>query len=78
MISGYMKCGSVEKAKALFDVMREKDIVSWSAVISGYAQHDWFSETLALFHEMQLGQIKLDETILVSVISAYTHLAALD
>ena len=78
MISGCMKCGSVEKARALFDVMPEKDIVSWSAVISGYAQHDCFSETLALFHEMQLGQIRPDETILVSVISACTHLAALD
>ena len=78
MISGYMKCGSVAKARALFDIMPEKDIVSWSAMISGYAQHDRFSDALALFHEMQLGEIRPDETILVSVISACTHLAALD
>lgn len=78
MISGYMKCGSIEKARALFDVMPEKDIVSWSAVISGYAQHDHFSETLALFHEMQQGEIKPDDTIVVSMISACTHLVGLD
>uniref|UniRef100_A0A7N2L4E9 DYW domain-containing protein n=1 Tax=Quercus lobata TaxID=97700 RepID=A0A7N2L4E9_QUELO len=78
MISGYLKCGSVEIAKKLFDSMPSKDIVSWSAMISGYAQHDHFSETLALFQEMQLEGIRPDETTLVSVISACTHLAALD
>lgn len=78
MISGYLKCREVEKAKALFDSMPEKDIVSWSAMISGYAQHDRFADTLELFQEMQLVGIKPDETTLVSVISACTHLAALD
>ncbi|KAL5582645.1 hypothetical protein UlMin_015087 [Ulmus minor] len=78
MISGYLRCGSVENANALFDSMPEKDLVSWSAMISGYAQHDRFSETLSLFQEMQRFGVKPDETTLVSVISACTHLAALD
>lgn len=78
MISGYLKCGSVEDAEKLFSSMPEKDIVSWSAMISGYAQHERFSEALALFQEMQHHRIKPDETTLVSVISACTHLAALD
>ncbi|PRQ42430.1 putative tetratricopeptide-like helical domain, DYW domain-containing protein [Rosa chinensis] len=78
MISGYLRCGLVEAAKTSFDSMPEKDVVSWSAMISGYAQHDRFSETLALFQEMQLCGIRPDETTLVSVISACTHLAALD
>ncbi|GMH22333.1 hypothetical protein Nepgr_024176 [Nepenthes gracilis] len=78
MISGYLKSRFVDKARALFDFMPEKDVVSWSAMISGYAKYDQFSETLKLFEEMQLGDIKPDETTLVSVISACTHLAALD
>ncbi|KAM1038606.1 hypothetical protein FF1_033268 [Malus domestica] len=78
MISGYLKCGLVENARTLFDSMPEKDIVSWSAMISGYAQQDRFSETLALFQEMQLLGIRPDETTLVSVVSACTQLAALD
>lgn len=78
MISGYMKCGSIENAKALFESMPEKDVVSWSVMISGYAQCDCFSETLAFFKEMQHSGIRPDETTLVSVISACTHLSALD
>ncbi|RYR03074.1 hypothetical protein Ahy_B06g081906 isoform B [Arachis hypogaea] len=78
MISGYLRCGSVEDAEMLFGSMPEKDVVSWSAMISGYAQHERFSEALALFQEMQVHGIRPDETILVSVVSACTRLAALD
>ncbi|KAF6139776.1 hypothetical protein GIB67_024053 [Kingdonia uniflora] len=79
MISGYLKCGSTEDAKTLFDSMPEKDVVSWSTMISGYAQHDHFTEALSLFNEMQLTtECKPDETILVGVVSACTHLAALE
>lgn len=58
--------------------MSEKDDVSWSAMISGYAQHECFLEALALFQEMQLQRVRPDETALVSVISSCTHLASLD
>ncbi|OVA16727.1 Pentatricopeptide repeat [Macleaya cordata] len=78
MVSGYLKAGFLGDARNLFDSMPKKDVVSWSAMISGYAQHDRFLETLELFHEMQLEEIKPDETTLVSVVSACAHLAALD
>ncbi|PHT28604.1 hypothetical protein CQW23_31818 [Capsicum baccatum] len=78
MISGYLKCGSLEKARELFDSMPEKDIVSWTTMISGYAQHDHFLETLALFQEMLHEDNRPDEATLVSVLSACTHLSALD
>ncbi|CAI0551823.1 unnamed protein product [Linum tenue] len=78
MISGYLRCGEVEKARSLFDSMPQRDTVSWSVLISGYAQRDRFADALALFQDMQLEGIQPDETVLVSVISACTHLSALD
>ncbi|KAK1412337.1 hypothetical protein QVD17_33507 [Tagetes erecta] len=79
MISGYSKCGSLDKAHEVFDEMPVKDVVSWSALISGLLQGGMIEETIALFQEMMVhGQIKPDETILVSVISACTRLAALE
>jgi len=78
MISGYMKSGLLDRARSLFDIIPEKDVVSWSSMISGYAQHNLFLETLAMFEEMQQEDIRPDETTLVSVVSACTHLDALD
>ncbi|KAM7277884.1 hypothetical protein ACFE04_005018 [Oxalis oulophora] len=78
MISGYLRGGLVAQARALFDIMPEKDIVSWSTMISGYAQDDKFLETLDLFQEMQIQGVRPDETTLVSVLSACTHMAALE
>ncbi|CAI0551821.1 unnamed protein product [Linum tenue] len=78
LIHMYLRCGEVEKARSLFDSMPQRDTVSWSVLISGYAQRDRFADALALFQDMQLEGIQPDETVLVSVISACTHLSALD
>ncbi|CAH1424808.1 unnamed protein product [Lactuca virosa] len=79
MITCYSKSGSLDKAREVFDKMSERDVVSWSALISGHSQVGLFDETLTLFHEMMVhGTVKPDETILVSVVSACTQLAALD
>jgi len=78
MISGYMKSGLLDRARLLFDIIPEKDVVSWSAMISGYAQHNLFSDSLAMFEQMQQEDIRPDETTLVSIVSACTHLDALN
>ncbi|KAK9146470.1 hypothetical protein Sjap_006373 [Stephania japonica] len=38
MIVRYLKCGDVEAAMALFEVMEEKNVGSWNVMISGYAR----------------------------------------
>ncbi|XP_026450582.1 pentatricopeptide repeat-containing protein At1g05750, chloroplastic-like [Papaver somniferum] len=78
MISGYSKAGFIRHARRLFDSMPKKDVVSWGAMISGYAQHEQYEETLELFHDMQLGEVKPDESTLVSVVSACAHLNNVD
>jgi pentatricopeptide repeat protein len=40
----YMKCGSVEDAKRLFDKMQEKDIFSWTTMLDGYAMFGEYDE----------------------------------
>ncbi|XP_021278982.1 pentatricopeptide repeat-containing protein At2g29760, chloroplastic [Herrania umbratica] len=38
MLDMYTKCGSLEDAKRLFDMMEEKDIVTWTTMLAGYAK----------------------------------------
>lgn len=48
----YAKCGELDYARQLFDEMLERNIVSWTALISGYAQHNRPKECLGLFSGM--------------------------
>ncbi|CAN1219406.1 Pentatricopeptide repeat-containing protein At2g22410, mitochondrial [Linum perenne] len=78
LIHMYSICGELVAAESLFDSMPRKDTVSWSVMISGYAQRDKFADALALFQDMQNDGFEPDDSILVSAISACTHLSALD
>lgn len=31
MIDMYVKCGNVDSARGIFDIMQEKNVISWSA-----------------------------------------------
>ncbi|KAI3992143.1 hypothetical protein MKX01_015034 [Papaver californicum] len=52
IVNMYTKCGSLNDAKKMFDEMPCKDMVTWTALISGYSQNDRPEEALALFPQM--------------------------
>ncbi|XP_027110909.2 pentatricopeptide repeat-containing protein At2g29760, chloroplastic [Coffea arabica] len=48
----YVKCGSMEDAKRLFDKMGVKDIISWTTMLVGYTKVGDFSAARSLFDTM--------------------------
>ncbi|PKI61090.1 hypothetical protein CRG98_018535 [Punica granatum] len=78
MASGYVRSGKLDEAKEFFEQMPERDVVSWSSVISGYVQAGCFLEALDLFHEMLRSGAKPNQFTLVSALSACANLVALD
>ncbi|KAG5057507.1 hypothetical protein JHK86_012503 [Glycine max] len=48
----YCKCGSLDNARKVFDVMEGKDVVAWNSMIIGYGIHGFGDEALQLFHDM--------------------------
>eukprot|EP01018_Ginkgo_biloba_P030290 Gb_23127 [translate_table: standard] len=77
LIDMYAKCRSSEIARRSFDKITRKNIVSWTAMIAGYAQNGRFNEALTLFHQMQLAGIKPNSITMVSVLPACGYLATL-
>ncbi|KAL5723135.1 hypothetical protein ACHQM5_006564 [Ranunculus cassubicifolius] len=78
LLDMYCKCGSMGKAQAVFDEMTEKDVVSWDAMICGYASNGLPKEALDLFSQMQNEKIKPDCFTIVGVLSSCARLGALD
>ncbi|XP_020092061.1 pentatricopeptide repeat-containing protein At4g13650-like [Ananas comosus] len=52
IISLYGRCGDVKSADRLFQQMRDKDIISWTALLTCYGQNDCGEEALILFRRM--------------------------
>ncbi|KAL2346609.1 hypothetical protein Fmac_000609 [Flemingia macrophylla] len=74
----YMKCESVTDARQMFDEIPEKDIISWTSMISGLVQCQCPKESLDLFSQMQGLGFEHDEVILTSVLSACASMGLLD
>ena len=46
LVDMYAKCGSLLKAREVFDMLSYRDIIAWTSLISGYAQHDYSEDAL--------------------------------
>ncbi|CAI0540730.1 unnamed protein product [Linum tenue] len=71
----FCKCGSIEKARTVFDSISEKkDLAAWSSMINGYAIHGMGNEALSLFHDMQNTEgIVPDSLTYTSILLACSH-----
>ncbi|GAB2267008.1 hypothetical protein Dimus_001994, partial [Dionaea muscipula] len=78
LVNFYAKCCEVRRARKMFDEIPERNLVVWSAMISGYVTNGLFNEAFGLFREMQKTGIVPDEVTMVSVISACALSGALD
>ncbi|KAJ7297813.1 hypothetical protein O6H91_Y035300 [Diphasiastrum complanatum] len=73
LVDMYAKCGCIEDARQVFNNMHERNVVSWNAIIAGYAQQGLSKEALILLEQMQREGLKPDDVTYVSVLSACSH-----
>ena len=70
LVTLYGKCGSIEDSYRLFSEMSFRDEVSWTALVSGYAQFGKANETIRLFESMLAHGLKPDRVTFIGVLSA--------
>ncbi|KAK9116628.1 hypothetical protein Sjap_015575 [Stephania japonica] len=74
IIDMYVKCGSVERARCVFDELgARKDVMAWSAMMSGLAMHGRSEECIALFSEMQMHGVRPNAVTFLGVLCACVH-----
>ncbi|XP_064971160.1 pentatricopeptide repeat-containing protein At3g24000, mitochondrial [Musa acuminata AAA Group] len=52
IVNLYCKCGSLDDARKAFDEMPARDMVTWTALITGYAQNDRPNEAVEMLPRM--------------------------
>ncbi|KAF2315520.1 hypothetical protein GH714_039982 [Hevea brasiliensis] len=78
LIDMYAKCGCLRDARAVFDQMQFRDIVSWTSMISAYGMCGQGHDAVAVFAKMQNSGLSPDSIAFVSVLAACSHAGLLD
>ncbi|KAF8412610.1 hypothetical protein HHK36_000579 [Tetracentron sinense] len=74
----YAKCGCIAEGRRVFDLMQERDVISWSIIISGLAMHGHAQEAFGFFYEMLECRVKPNEVTFMGLLSACTHAGMVD
>ncbi|XP_022739957.1 pentatricopeptide repeat-containing protein At4g39952, mitochondrial [Durio zibethinus] len=75
LIDMYGKSGNLIIARRIFNQTR-RDVITWNTMMSAYTRCGHFSEAIALFDQMILGNLTPNLATLVTVLSACSHLAS--
>ncbi|EFJ15267.1 hypothetical protein SELMODRAFT_180422 [Selaginella moellendorffii] len=75
MINMFSKCGAVIEALAVFDRIQDRNLVSWNAMITAFAQNGHRREAVELYRRMEEEGIRADESTYPSVLGACQSLA---
>lgn len=73
LMTMYVKCGELVKAKLVFDRFPSKDIIMWNSIISGYASHGLGEEALKVFHEMPSSGTMPNKVTLIAILTACSY-----
>ncbi|CAI0438210.1 unnamed protein product [Linum tenue] len=68
LVDMYCKCGGIVDARQLFDEMPDRNVVSWSGMIYGYAQLGEDNEALKLFKQALYAGMDVNDFTFSSVI----------
>ncbi|KAL8159460.1 hypothetical protein V2J09_000997 [Rumex salicifolius] len=73
LIDMYCKCGDITYARKVFDKMPNRDVASWTSMISGYCNLGMLDESMALFNTMKLDGIQPNDFTWNSIIAGYAR-----
>lgn len=73
LVDMYSKCGKIEDASRVFDVMTDRDMLAWTSMINGWGVHGRWQEALQCFEDMKRSLVKLDEGAFLAALVACQH-----
>ncbi|KAK1409092.1 hypothetical protein QVD17_35617 [Tagetes erecta] len=73
LISMYSRCGDIDAAARVFSKMEERNVISWTSIITGFAKHGQAKSALEVFEQMLGAGVKPNEVTYIAVLSACSH-----
>ena len=70
LLGVYIRCGSLQDARQVFDALAKKNVINWNVMIGGYVQHNRGKDAMQLFHQMRQEHVQADEITYLSILKA--------
>ncbi|GAB2300671.1 hypothetical protein Dimus_034705 [Dionaea muscipula] len=80
LVTMYSRCGALSEAMTIFNEEVKKlscDVITWNAMIGGYASHGYGLEALELFEAMKRFRVQPTYITFISVLHACAHTSGL-
>ncbi|XP_076960502.1 pentatricopeptide repeat-containing protein At2g20540-like [Bidens hawaiensis] len=73
LIDMYSKCGIINDAYQVFEIISQPDVCNYTSMISGFSDHGLGSKALRVFHQMLAQNITPNEITLLGVLKGCSH-----
>lgn len=73
LVDMYAKSGEIEDATYAFYEMEEKNVISWTSLITGYGKHGYGHEAIALYKKMEYEGLNPNDITFLSLLFACSH-----
>ncbi|KAF5749791.1 pentatricopeptide repeat-containing protein [Tripterygium wilfordii] len=78
LIDMYAKCGKLENSRELFNSIKERDVITWNVMISGYGMHGDAKSAIEIFEEMERSKVKPNNLTFLPLLSACAHVGLVE
>ncbi|XP_042964004.1 pentatricopeptide repeat-containing protein At2g03880, mitochondrial [Carya illinoinensis] len=78
LVTMYAKCGCIEDANGVFNSMQVQDVVTWTALIVGYAQNGRGKDSIQFYNRMIASGTKPDFITFIGLLFACSHAGLVD
>ncbi|KAJ0091662.1 hypothetical protein Patl1_12859 [Pistacia atlantica] len=78
LVDFYVKCGFLLEARRVFDRIEQKNVISWSSLILGYAQDGNLADAMDLFRQLIDSSFQVDAFVLSSIMGVFADLALVE
>ncbi|XP_057960028.1 pentatricopeptide repeat-containing protein At5g43790 isoform X2 [Malania oleifera] len=78
LIELYSKCGCLDLARQLFELLTQRDTLCYNAMIGAFAIHGYGHRALDLFKKMRLEGLFVDDVTLIVTMCACSHVGLVE
>ncbi|ONK67721.1 uncharacterized protein A4U43_C05F3060 [Asparagus officinalis] len=72
LVDVYSRCCDVCSARKVFDGMGERNVITWTSLVTGYALDQRPQEAMSLFREMKIQGVQMNRVTYNSLLTSFT------